>query len=143
MNQIKKQGLSYWSLRFLVCISLLTVILCLPMSAWAEQYTIVKEDLPPVTEGAWTVVVLPDLHAAYPGQSSSYKKNPEQMIPIQTSMFEWMAENNKERNLQMVLNVGDMSSNNVPESRESVRSYHELIDGVYDYILERTQLLLR
>lgn len=107
----------------------LVAVLWLPLSA-KDPFQLHEESLPPLPEGGWSVVVVPDTQVY-----TSTRKDREENIKILEGMFDWMTANAESRNIKAVLHVGDMTSRNEPEEWEKIRNCYQRIDGVLPYVL--------
>ncbi len=80
----------------------------------------------PVSEGAWTMVVIPD---------TQYYARKDEDAPIFTAMTEWIAANREERNIRLVLHVGDIVNDNEARQWEHAKQSLSVLDGELPYVL--------
>ncbi len=76
------------------------------------------------TEGSWTLAILPDTQVyslRYPG-----------LFSVQTA---WLRAHAKQRNIQYVLHLGDITNNNTPKEWERAAESMELLDGHIPYAI--------
>lgn len=108
----------------------LLAMVWLASSCPADEFEQKTGKLPPLTKGAWTVVVVPDTQGY-----TSLRRGREENIKVLDQTFAWMAENKEARNLQVVLHVGDMTAKNQPEEWRKIRKTYQQIDGVLPYVV--------
>jgi predicted phosphodiesterase len=79
-----------------------------------------------VADGAWTMVVIPD--------TQYYVRN-DADAAIFTEMTEWIVARREERNIQLVLHVGDIVNDNEPRQWEHAKRSLSVLDGEVPYVL--------
>ncbi|MBT8044705.1 MAG: metallophosphoesterase, partial [Verrucomicrobiae bacterium] len=82
--------------------------------------------LPPVPEGAWTVAVIPD---------TQYYSQKDANAPIFTEMTQWLAAHRDERNIKLVLHVGDIVQDNEDRQWQNAKKSMQVLDGKIPYVL--------
>ncbi|MEQ9609798.1 MAG: metallophosphoesterase, partial [Kiloniellaceae bacterium] len=75
-------------------------------------------------ENAYTIAVLPD--------TQDYTDNAAR-IPTFANMTQWLADNAEGKNIQFVMNVGDMTQNNVAAEWAVAQQAYSILDGVIPY----------
>lgn len=108
----------------------LLVLMSLVCLCSADEFELKTGELPPLTKGAWTVVVIPDTQGY-----TSLRRGREENVKVLDQMFAWMAENKESRNLQVALHVGDMTAKNQPEEWVKIRGSYRQLDGVLPYVV--------
>ncbi len=112
----------------------------------ADQKTIVQkpasskvtgtEPLPPLPEGAFTFVVVPDTQG-YTGKGA--KSSPDSDEPVtnlnQTAQIDWILANQKKENIVFVSFVGDIVDRNVPEQWAVAKKNIDRLRGAVPFSL--------
>lgn len=92
------------------------------------------EPLPPLPEGAFTFVVIPDTQS-YTGAGT--KKTPDSNEPLDNqflkSQIDWIIANKEKENIVFVSHVGDIVDKNTPEQWAVAKRYISRLHGVIPF----------
>ncbi len=83
-------------------------------------------ELPPVPDGGWTIAIIPD--------TQYYVRN-DADAPIFTEMTEWLVARRDQRNIKLVLHLGDIVDNNNDKQWTHAKNSLKLLDGKIPYVL--------
>lgn len=89
-----------------------------------------RDELETLTPGSWTMVVLPDTQY-YVDYTRKIPPTPE----VFQAMTDWVVDQKSERNIGLVLHVGDIVDNNTEEEWQMAREIMEVLDGEVPYVL--------
>lgn len=115
------------------CLALATGIVLSSTAACAAPRSVVLPDedaLEPPTPGSWTMVVLPDTQY-YVDHTRRVPPTPE----VFQAMTDWVVEQKTERNIGLVLHVGDIVDNNTDEEWRMAREIMGVLNGEVPYVL--------
>lgn len=84
----------------------------------------VKDPLPPISKGSYTIAVLPD--------TQRYAKDNPQGFLKQTT---WITQQREARNIAFTLHLGDITDNNLPTQWEFAKSAMTQLDNSVPYIM--------
>ena len=79
-----------------------------------------------LAEKPWSMVIIPD--------TQYYVRN-EEYAPLFTEITQWIVDNKKELNIQLVIHVGDIVDANDPVQWAHAKESLQLLDGKLPYIL--------
>lgn len=85
---------------------------------------LVPGETPPVGKGSFTIAVLPD--------TQNYSQKFPEIFKSQT---EWIAENQKARNIACVLHLGDITNNSTDKEWENADAAMKQLDGKVPYFM--------
>lgn len=106
----------------------------LPLEGVQKMYG--TEPLPPLPEGAFTLVVLPDTQE-YTGKGS--KATPDSEDPVENPNFsaqiDWILANKEKENIVFVTHVGDIVDRNTPDQWDTAKRILDRLRGVVPFSL--------
>jgi hypothetical protein len=83
-----------------------------------------------IKPGAWTMVVIPDTQY-YVDHTRKIPPTPE----VLESMMRWIVEHKQQRNIQLVVQVGDIVDNDTQEEWAMAKRAWQILDGEVPYVL--------
>lgn len=111
---------------FFMSAAISSFLIASPGNVHAEECNTQTNEPSPLAKGAWTVVVLPD--------TQNYVLNDKNHQTLD-EMMEWIVAEKKNRNIPLVVHVGDLTNNNNEPQWERVRSSYAKLDNVLPYHL--------
>ena len=97
-----------------------------PEKADIPELIIQDTEPEPFNEDAVTIVVMPDTQG-YTGSESN--------ISILNQVIDWIVANKDERNIEMLVHVGDMTNNNGTKQWKRIRNTFKILDGKIPYVI--------
>jgi hypothetical protein len=86
-----------------------------------------KEEPTPFVKGSWTVVVLPD--------TQNYLDGRKPHVAALNRMMDWVVESKDDRNIKMVVHVGDMTNNDNDAQWKLIRAAYRKLDHKLPYVV--------
>lgn len=106
------------------------------LAAQEPPAVVVGQPLPPLPEGAFTLVVIPDTQS-YRGRGT--KSNPDSTDPVTNqnlkAQVDWIRANREKQNVVFVTHVGDIVDRNTPEQWAVAKQHLDRLRGVVPFSL--------
>lgn len=97
--------------------------------AWPAHAQPSPDEPQPFQEGSWTIVLMPDTQKYVDLQEK------QQYLEVFTAMSQWIVEQKEERNIQLMIHLGDIVDNNTPEEWAMAKQAISILDNQVPYIL--------